>query len=200
MLNDYFSKCFNRSQPSLQTTDCLNYPLDDDCPDEILCTESEITELLMTLDIVKANDPDGISAWMSRETAVHISPSLTKFLIYPSSLDHFLHFGKSQTLFQSQKPMTTVIHLTTGPYLYYLSWANYIGEACSPHYFQACVHKPTVWQCTVGIPKSLTAHVHDSYYFLLNISYPCSPHCVMKATHVSPAISTHQPFLFLICA
>ena len=128
MLNDYFSKCFNRSQPSLQTTDCLNYPVDDDCPDETLCTESEITELLMTLDIVKASGPDGISAWMSRETAAHISPSLTKFLIYPSSLDHFLHFGKSQTSFQSQKPMTTVIHLITGPYLYYLSWANYWGS------------------------------------------------------------------------
>ena len=63
MLNDHFSKCFNRSQPSLQTTDCLNYPLADDCPDEILCTEPEVTELL--------------------------------------------------------------IHLTTGPYLFYLSWTNY---------------------------------------------------------------------------
>ena len=50
MLNDYFSKCFNRSQLSLQTTDCLNYPLADDSPDEMLCTESEVSELLMTLD------------------------------------------------------------------------------------------------------------------------------------------------------
>ena len=125
MLNDYFSKCFNRSQPSLQTTDCLNYPLADDCPDEILCTESEVTELLMTLDIAKASGPDGISVRMLRETAEHISPSLTKILIYPSRLDHFLHSGKSQTLFPSLKPMTIVIHLTTGPYLFYLSWANY---------------------------------------------------------------------------
>ena len=75
----YFSKCFNRSQPSLQTTDCLNYPLADDCPEEMLCTESEVTVLLMTLDIAKANGPDGISARMLRETAEHISPSLTKF-------------------------------------------------------------------------------------------------------------------------
>ena len=125
MLNDYFSKCFNRSQPSLQTTDCLNYPLADDCPDEILCTESEVTELLMTLDIAKASGPDDISARMLRETAEHISPSLTKILIYPSRLDHSLHSGKGQTLFPSQKPMTIVIHLTTGPYLFYLSWANY---------------------------------------------------------------------------
>ena len=77
MLDDYFSKCFNRSQPSLQTTDCLNYPLADDCPDEMLCTESEVTELLMTLDIAKASGPDGISARMLRETAEHIPPSLT---------------------------------------------------------------------------------------------------------------------------
>ena len=79
MLNDYFSKCFNRALPSLQATDCLNYPLADDCPDEILCTESEVAELLMTLDIAKASGPDGISARMLRETAEHISPSLTKF-------------------------------------------------------------------------------------------------------------------------
>ena len=78
MLNDYFSKCFNRSQTPLQTTHCLNYPLADDCPDEILCTESEVTALLMTLDIAKASGPDGISARMLRETAEHISPSLTK--------------------------------------------------------------------------------------------------------------------------
>ena len=81
-------------------TNCLNYPLADDCPDEILCTESEVTELLMTLDIAKASGLDGISARMLRETAEHISPSLTKnFLIYPSRLDHSLHSGKGQTLF-----------------------------------------------------------------------------------------------------
>ena len=48
MLNDYFSKGFNRSQPSLQTTDCFNYPLADGYPDEILmCTKSEATEILI---------------------------------------------------------------------------------------------------------------------------------------------------------
>ena len=82
MLNDYFSKCFNRSQPSLQATDCLNYPLADDCPDEILCTESKISELLMTL-IAKASGSVGISARKLRETAEHISQSLTK-IFYPS--------------------------------------------------------------------------------------------------------------------
>ena len=70
--------------------------------------------------------PDGSSARMLRETAEHISPSLKKYLIHPSSLDHFLHSGKRRMLFQCQKPMITVIHLTTGPYLLiHLSWANY---------------------------------------------------------------------------
>ena len=96
------------------------------------CAQSEITELLMTLDIVKASGPDGISAWMSRETAAHISPLLKKNLIYPSSLDHFLHFGKSRTLFQSQKPMTTVIHLTIQAHIFTIYLGQTIGEACSP--------------------------------------------------------------------
>ena len=50
------------------------------CPDEMLCTESEVTELLMTLDIAKASGLDGISARMliKRNCRVYISPSLIK--------------------------------------------------------------------------------------------------------------------------
>ena len=94
MLNEYFSKCFNRSQSSLQATDCLNYPLADDCPDEILCTESKISELLMTL-IAKASGPVGISARKLRETAEHISQSLTKIFYLSGS---FLSLWKTSNI------------------------------------------------------------------------------------------------------
>ena len=86
--------------PSLQTTDCLN-SLADAYPDEILCTKSEVTELLMTLDIAKASGLDGISARMLRSCGAYL-PSLTTIFkkIYSSRLEHFLHPGKSQALFQ----------------------------------------------------------------------------------------------------
>ena len=53
---------------------------DFECPDEILCSEDEIYELLKSLDVNKANGPDGISARMLKSTANAITPSLTKLL------------------------------------------------------------------------------------------------------------------------
>jgi len=78
MLNSFFSTCFNRSQPALEAIDSLDYSLVDECPDDILCTETEISEYLMSLDVTKASGSDGISARMLKETAMHISPSLTR--------------------------------------------------------------------------------------------------------------------------
>ena len=118
------------------------------------CAQSEMTELLMTLDIVKASGPDGISAWMSRETAAHISPSLKKKFNLSIKSGSFPSLRKKSNIVPIPKANDNRNPSNyTGPYLYYLSWANYWGSM----FTQACVHKPTVWQCTVGIPKSLTA-------------------------------------------
>ena len=75
--NEYFSRCFNSSHPPITT-----YTLSGDfeCPDEILCSKDEICELLKSLDVNKANGPDGISARMLKSTANAITPSLTKLL------------------------------------------------------------------------------------------------------------------------
>ena len=40
-----------------------------DCPENLLCSQEKIFELLMSLDISKSNDPDGISARMLKATA-----------------------------------------------------------------------------------------------------------------------------------
>ena len=40
-----------------------------DCPLELLCTEDEILELLLSLDTTKANGPDDVSAAMLKATA-----------------------------------------------------------------------------------------------------------------------------------
>jgi len=78
--NSFFSTCFNRSQPALEVIDSLDYSLVDECPDDILCTETEISEYLMSLDVTKASGSDGISARMLKETAMHISPISDKNL------------------------------------------------------------------------------------------------------------------------
>jgi len=74
MLNNVFLTCFNRSQEVINS---LDYSLVDECPEDILCTETEISEFLMSLDVEKASGSDGISARLLKDTAMHISPSLT---------------------------------------------------------------------------------------------------------------------------
>ena len=48
------------------------------CPEDFLCTEEEVYEMLLSLDTSKANGPDGISAKMLKCTALSITPSLTQ--------------------------------------------------------------------------------------------------------------------------
>ena len=49
-------------------------------PDRLLCSEDEIHTLLSSLDVSKANGPDGISARMLHSTALAITPSVTKLV------------------------------------------------------------------------------------------------------------------------
>ena len=50
----------------------------DGCPSDFLCTKDEGYYLLSILDITKANKHDDISARMLKETAVSITPKVTK--------------------------------------------------------------------------------------------------------------------------
>ena len=79
MINEFFSACFNRDIPPLSSADndlhTLQYNL---CPEQLLCTIDEILFLIKSLDLSKANGPDGISAQMLKGTAHSIAPSLTK--------------------------------------------------------------------------------------------------------------------------
>ena len=73
--NEFFCSCFNSSCPPISTSTPTGTS---DCPPDFLCTEDEVCELLKSLDVSKANGPDGISARMLRSTANAIAPSLTK--------------------------------------------------------------------------------------------------------------------------
>ena len=79
MINEFFSACFNGDIPPLSSADndlhTLQYNL---CPEQLLCTIDEILFLIKSLDLSKANGPDGISAQMLKGTAHSIAPSLTK--------------------------------------------------------------------------------------------------------------------------
>ena len=71
----FFCSCFNRSHSPIQHQDT---PASSDCPEEILCSESEVYNMLAALDMMKASGSDGISARMLKSTAFSIAPSLTK--------------------------------------------------------------------------------------------------------------------------
>ena len=71
----YFHDCFNQSFPPLKDLP----PLDPNgCPTSVLCTEEQITDLLLDLNPVKSTGLDGVSATMLKCTALSIAPSLTK--------------------------------------------------------------------------------------------------------------------------
>ena len=76
MLNSFFCSCFNTAHPSIEPQ---NVSITD-CPDEILCSESEVGDLLASLDVLKSSGQDGIPARMLKFTAYSIAPSLTKLL------------------------------------------------------------------------------------------------------------------------
>ena len=50
----------------------------DQCPDDLLCHEDDVVEMLSSLDINKASEPDNIFARMLKVTAHSITPSVTK--------------------------------------------------------------------------------------------------------------------------
>ena len=66
LLNSFFTDCFNKSHPPIQFQVASQPPT---CPDEILCSESEVCDLLAALDPSKASGQDGISARMLKNTA-----------------------------------------------------------------------------------------------------------------------------------
>ena len=74
LLNSFFHSCFNTSLlPIASSKETHSTP-----PTEFLCTEEEVFDLLSSLDVSRANGPDGISARMLKYTAASITPTVTK--------------------------------------------------------------------------------------------------------------------------
>ena len=69
MLNSIFYSCFNQSHPAI--AEC--YPPHLSCPDDVLCSEDEVCDLLAAMDVTKASGQDGVTAKILK-----IAPSFTK--------------------------------------------------------------------------------------------------------------------------
>ena len=74
LLNSFFGSCFNTSHPPIE----LGSPPSVSYPEELLCTESGVYDLVTSLDVSKASGQNGISARMLKATACSSAPSLTK--------------------------------------------------------------------------------------------------------------------------
>ena len=74
MLN---STCFNTSLPPLPGTfESVEHP--EGSPDDLLCTEDEVLDLLQTVDVSKASGHDKISGSMLKATAASIAAPVTE--------------------------------------------------------------------------------------------------------------------------
>ena len=81
-LNNFLYTCFIHRQPPLQD---LHHPTDlesshppSECPNELLCTEESVWELLSNLDTTKSTGSDDISSKMLKYTADSIADPLHK--------------------------------------------------------------------------------------------------------------------------
>ena len=68
------------------------------CPKQLLCTIDEVFFLIKSLDLSKANGPDGISAQMLKGMAHSIAPSLINLFNISIRLGHFPERWKTSSV------------------------------------------------------------------------------------------------------
>lgn len=77
-LNLFFHSCFNKSHAPVTPSTGMHFTP----PTDLLCTEDEIFDLLLSLNVSKSSGPDGISARMLKYMA---ATSVTKLFNNPGS-------------------------------------------------------------------------------------------------------------------
>ena len=80
MLNKFFAKCWNESEPPLSEQNCED-SFNEIVIEDLLCTSEEIIHLINGLDMSKSTGPDEISVKMLKLVANSIAPSLTNLSI-----------------------------------------------------------------------------------------------------------------------
>ncbi len=104
MLNSYFSKCWNYSEPLLIDPPERYYP------DHLLCMTQEIKHLLKGLDVSKTTGPDGISARMLKATSESIAPLLTSLFNLSITNGHFPKLWKSARVMPISNQRLNIVH------------------------------------------------------------------------------------------
>ena len=70
----------------LANEDFLNIECSDTFPEDFLCSDNQILDMLASLDITKSNDPDNISARMLKATATSLALSVAALTLFNLSL------------------------------------------------------------------------------------------------------------------
>ena len=147
MLNNFFSSCFNQSMPPLTESSYQVQSTSQECPDDLLCTEEEVLELLLSLDVTKSSGPDGISARMLKATATSIASSLCRLFNLSVTTGHFPAAWKISNVVPIPKD----------------------GDKSAPNNYRPISLLPIV-------SKLLERHVHGRVMKHLNESHPLSDH------------------------
>ena len=119
LLGDKFKNNFNTAVAPLNAEDLITVdPIN--CPVDLLCSEDEVLDIILSFDTNKASGLDGISARMLKETAYTIS----SIVCIPSSINQFLRalypvVGRFPRLLQSQNMANLQIQAVTALYHYF---------------------------------------------------------------------------------
>ena len=82
MLNSFFQSCFNTAPPPLDDNSRVSTLLHSDIPEDLLCTEYDVVDMILKLNTAKTSGPDGISTRMLKSTALTIAYPMSKFLTH----------------------------------------------------------------------------------------------------------------------
>ena len=134
LLNSFFVSCFNNSHAPLDTSDSYSncQECNDDIPDELLCTEDQICDLLNSLDVSKSCGPDNISAQMLKHTATSIAPAVTMLFNLSLREGKIPQNWKESWVVQFQKCQLQTIQTTIDQFLYCAFSASCLRSIYSP--------------------------------------------------------------------
>ena len=106
ILNRFFCSCFNSALPSISSDSVLFNHDPNNCPEYLMCTEDEVMDIILRLDVSKASGPDQISVRMLKGTVQSISPVLAglfnamiKHGRIPSDIKHSANPKRDQQYF-----------------------------------------------------------------------------------------------------
>ena len=135
LLNVTFTNCLNYSVPGLNVAN-LSEAVPHECPENFMCSEDEVYELLCSLDPTKAIGHDDISARMLKETALNITPAVTQLFNISVRLSEIPEEWKTARVTPIPNPCDYYtsencwVFLNIYPELCHTSWSRAASNSC----------------------------------------------------------------------